>query len=154
MKGRPPKSTAEHQKAGTLNVTRHANRLQPPLLDTVPPAPEGFTQAQKDKWATICRTMIRDGILSDTYLHAIEHYCNAWKRWSEAAAEVDKTGLTFTTDTGQTKSNPAMQIEKEMLSLMMRILEQCGYTPRAAMSIKVTGDGKKDNDPFAEFLNN
>lgn len=102
----------------------------------------------------MCRTMIRDGILSDTYLHALEHYCNAWKRWSEAAAEVNKTHLTFTTKTGQNKGNPAVQIEKDLLSLMMRILEQFGYTPRSAMSIRVTGDGKKENDPFAEFLNN
>lgn len=154
MAGRRPKSTAEHIKDGTYNATKHRDRLKHPLLDTVPAPPADFNKAQKDRWNMICRMMIRDGQLSDTYLPALENYCNAWKRWSEAAKEVNETGLTFTTDTGQTKANPAVQIEKEMLSLMMRILEQFGYTPRAAMSIKVTGDGKKDDDPMNFLMDN
>jgi hypothetical protein len=44
-------------------------------------------------------------------------------------------------------------VEKDMLALMVRILEQFGYTPRAAMSMKSTGKEKQDDDP-AGFLDN
>lgn len=92
--------------------------------------------------------------MSDTYLMALEHYCNAWLIWDKAYTEVAKSGVTFSTDSGQIKTNPAVQVAKEMLALMMRILEQFGYTPRAAMSIKVTSEGKTDDDPLLNLNDN
>lgn len=150
--GRPPKSTAQHKADGTYNATKHRDRVQYPLLDTIPKPPTGFKQEQAAKWNTICATLHRDGMLSDTYLHLVELYCNAWQRWYEAKREVDKTGITFDTDSGQTKQNPAVAIEKEMMALQLRILQDLGYTPRAAMSMKTPGAGKQEDDPL-NFLN-
>lgn len=154
MKGRPPKPTAQHKKEGTYNAAKHRDRLTFPLLDSIPKAPHYFTGEQAEKWSRICSMLKRDDMLSDTYLELLERYCNAWLTWWKARIDVDANGITFNTDSGQTKQNPAVAIEKEMLSLMVRILEQFGYTPRAAMSIKVQGDGKKDEDPFNFLTDN
>ncbi len=151
--GRPPKSTAQHKADGTYHATKHRDRLKYPILDAIPKPPTGFTKEQVVKWNIICGTLQRDGMLSDTFLHLVELYCNAWKRWCEGAQEVDKTGITFGTDSGQTKQNPAVAIEKEMMALQLRILQDMGYTPRAAMSMKSTGQEKQDDDPLAFLLN-
>lgn len=152
MKGRRPKPTAQHKKEGTFNATRHGNRLTFSTLDELPPHPDYFTEGQAEKWNLFCRMLKRDEMLSDTYLELLERYCNAWLTWWKAKQEVDATGITFTTDSGQTKQNPAVAIEKEMLALMVRILEQFGYTPRAAMSMKQTGGKKEDEDHIMTLL--
>lgn len=152
MTGRRPKSTAQHKQEGTYNATKHRDRLAFPTLKGIPPPPSYFTKEQAAKWTGICKMLNRDGMLSDTYLELLERYCNAWQRWWEASQEVNEKGLTFGTDSGQTKQNPAVAIEKEMLALMLRILQDFGYTPRSAMSIKVPG-GNDEKDPLAELLN-
>jgi len=152
--GRPPKPSAEHQKKGTYRADRHAGRAADavPRLITIPAPPEYFTDGQRKKWTAICGMLKRDGMLADTYLELVERYCNCWQTWWKASQEVNKTGLTFSTEGGQIKQNPAVAIEKEMLSLMVRILNEFGYTPRSAMSIKVN-PVKEDDDP-AGFLDN
>lgn len=154
MKGRKPKTTERHKAEGTYDASRHRDRLRHPMLTYIPAPPSGFTDAQKKIWTGTCEMLLRDGQLTDTYLMALEHYCNAWLMWDKAAAEVAKSGITFSTDSGQTKTNPAVQVAKEMIALMMRILEQFGYTPRAAMSIKVTSEGKADDDPMLTLNDN
>jgi len=92
-------------------------------------------------------------MLSDTYLELLERYCNAWETWSKARVEVDQMGITLVSAKGGYYKNPAILVEKDMLALMVRILEQFGYTPRAAMSMKSTGKEKQEDDP-AGFLDN
>ena len=151
MAGRKPKSTAQHKAEGTYNATKHRDRLAFPMLDTIPKPPGYFTKEQVAKWNGICAMLKRDGMLSDTYLELLERYCNAWLTWWKARQDVDSKGLTYISNTGNPHQNPSVQIEKEMLALMLRILQDFGYTPRSAMAIKVPG-GKDDADPMAEFL--
>ncbi len=151
MAGRKPKSTAQHKAEGTYNATKHRDRLAFPMLDTIPKPPGYFTKEQVAKWNGICAMLKRDGMLSDTYLELLERYCNAWLTWWKARQHVDSKGLTYISNTGNPHQNPSVQIEKEMLALMLRILQDFGYTPRSAMAIKVPG-GKDDADPMAEFL--
>lgn len=152
MKGRPPKSTAQHKKDGTYNATKHRDRLTFPPLSDIPNPPDYFTDNQKSKWVLICNLLKRNDMLADTYLELLERYCNAWQTWWRAQQEVDATGITFTTDSGQTKQNPAVAIEKEMLALMVRILSEFGFTPRAAMSMKSHNSQKQDDDPIMALL--
>lgn len=151
--GRPPKSTAQHKREGTYNATRHGNRKQFPPLADIPPAPEYFTPWQVEKWNFTCRMLKEDDMLSDRYLSGLELLCNLWLRWWEAKQEVDATGLTFETDSGQRKQNPAVAIEKELMALWLRTLQDFGYTPRAAMSMKSHNSQKQDDDPIMALLN-
>lgn len=150
--GANAKTKEQHERDGTLNVTRHRDRIEYPKLKNAPKAPAYFTKEQAAKWNTICAMLKRDGMLSDTYLELLERYCNAWLTWWKAREEVDATGITFTTDTGQTKQNPAVAIEKEMLSLMVRILNEFGYTPRSAMAIKTPQNPADDGDPLTAIF--
>ena len=152
MKGRRPKSAAQHKADGTYHATKHRDRLTFPILDSIPKPPVYFNKEQAAKWNQICAMLQRDGMMSDTYLELLERYCNCWQTWSKARQEVDKMGITFIGKGGAAYKNPAVLVEKEMLALMVRILEQFGYTPRAAMSMKTTGQEKQDDDPLA-FLN-
>ena len=117
--GHNAKPTEKHKAEGTYNATKHRDRLAFPLL-TLEKAkalrPSYFVEGQTKLWNKICTYLDRDGMLSDTYLELLERYCNAWGTWWKARQEVDKTGITFTTESGQTKQSPAVAIEKEMLS--------------------------------------
>jgi len=150
--GHNAKPTEKHKAEGTYNATKHRDRLTFPVLDAIPKPPGYFTKEQVVKWNLFCTMLKRDGMLSDTYLELLERYCNAWLTWWKAHKEVDEKGITFDTGSGQTKQNPAVAIEKEMLALMLRILQDFGYTPRSAMAIKMPG-GKDEKDPMEEFLN-
>lgn len=150
--GQNAKTKEQHERDGTLNVTRHRDRIEYPKLKDVPKPPAYFTKEQAAKWNTICAMLKRDGMLSDTYLELLERYCNAWLTWWKARGEVDKMGLTFSTESGQTKQNPAVAIEKEMLSLMVRILNEFGYTPRSAMAIKTPQNAADNDDPLTAIF--
>lgn len=155
MKGRPPKSTAKHKEEGTYNATKHAKRLTHPIIDlndALRRKPDYFTEQQSEKWNSTCAMLNRDGMLSDTYLNLVELFCNAWHRWWLSKVEADAGGVVFTTDSGQTKQNPAVAIEKEQMALMLRILQDFGYTPRSAASIKVENKGGQEDD-ILNFLN-
>lgn len=92
-------------------------------------------------------------MLSDRFLTALESLCNVWQRWWEAKQNVDETGLTFHTDSGQLKQNPAVAIEKECMALLFRLLQDFGYTPRSSMALKDVGKGsKKEDDPLAALF--
>lgn len=150
--GQNAKSEAQLKQEGTYRKDRHAARLKVPLLDSIPPPPPYFTKQQTELWNKICAWMKRDNILSDTYTELIERYCNAWKTWDKARQDVDKNGVVFSTKSSQIKQNPAVAIEKEMLSLMLRILQEFGYTPRASNSVKVQADENAEKD-ILNFLN-
>ena len=150
--GHNAKTTANHERDGTLHSTRHRDRIDYPKLKDIPKAPAYFTKEQVAKWNLICTMLKRDGMLSDTYLELVERYCNAWLTWDKARREVDATGLTFTTDSGQIRQNPAVNIERESMVVMLRILVEFGYTPRSSMVIKAPKDVKADDDPLAEIF--
>lgn len=154
--GQNAKPVSEHQKNGTFNATRHKDRASDGYakLNAIPKPPTYFTKEQVGKWNTLCKFLLTDGMLCGQFLEGVERYCNAWLTWWEAVQEVRVTGLTFTTDTGQIRQNPAVNIEKEMLALMVRILNEFGYTPRSSMSLKITGGASEELDPLAAIKQN
>lgn len=154
--GNRSKPVSEHLKAGTYNVTRHKDRASDSYekLGAIPKPPAYFTKGQIEKWNTLCGYLYTDGMLCGQFLEGVERYCNAWQTWSEAVQNVRKIGITFTTKAGQIRQNPAVNIEKEMLALMLRILNEFGYTPRSSMSLKITGGTDKELDPLAAIKQN
>lgn len=150
--GHNAKTKEQHERDGTLNVTRHRDRIDYPKLRDIPNAPAYFTKEQAAKWKTICTFLKDDGMLSNRFLELVERYCNAWLTWDKARKDVDKNGITFSTKSGQIRQNPAVAIEKEMLALMLRILVEFGYTPRSSMVIKTPQGETDDGDPLAAIF--
>lgn len=150
--GHNAKTKSQHERDGTLNVTRHRDRIDFPKLKDAPKPPAYFTEGQAAKWSAICAMLKRDGMLSDTFLELVERYCNAWQMWNEARTNVVEKGLTYKSNTGNPHANPAVNIEKEMLTLMVRILNEFGYTPRSSMSIKTPQNPADDGDPLTAIF--
>lgn len=151
MAGRPPKSTEQHKRDGTYQATRHKNRVELPVSNKVPDPPAHLNKAQGEVWRRMCQLLIDANRLSDQFLPAIELYCECWKTYKDAVADVDINGLTFETDSGQVKVNPAVNIEKEMRAQMIRIIEQFGFTPRSNMTFKDPPKADEE-DPFMAIL--
>lgn len=147
-----PKTTEQHKLTGTYRKDRHENRVKLKQVDGVPPSPFE-DEYRTSRWVHYCELMQETHHLTQRHLDGIELMCNLDSDLIEVSENIKRTGITFTTETGQIKANPAVGIKLNIQSQMMRMYEQFGMTPRSSMNMKVPPDsGVKDTDPFEEVL--
>jgi len=69
---------------------------------------------------TIWRTILKDNDLEKGRLVVLKTALEAYDRLSEARKVIDETGLTYKTESGYMRPNPALQIEKEACSRFLQ----------------------------------
>lgn len=150
--GHNVKSTEELKRSGSYNATLHKNRVKLKEVDGVPPSPFE-DEYRTQRWVHYCELMQETHHLTQRHLDGIELMCNLDADWIEVSENIKRTGITFTTETGQIKANPAVSIKLNIQSQMMRMYEQFGMTPRSSMNMKALPEPDvKDTDPFEEVL--
>lgn len=125
MKGRKPKSTDQHKADGTLEKSRHANRVSAPAADGIPHAPANFDKRHRERWVETCEMLQSMNILSTTDNHAVRRYVelailadDAYQRHLETGEKEDR--ISYLQSVAQQK----------------KIMDDFGFTPRSRMSMK------------------
>lgn len=132
MKGRKPKTTAEHKANGTYQPARHADRLEVPTRETLPPAPAHFDKEHADEWQTLCRLLQGNGLLTDADLDAVQVYVE-----SKVTARRTYTVLVKEKFIQDGRKHPLHMVYSDAVKTMRALSDQFGLNPRARMSIKV-----------------
>jgi phage terminase small subunit len=69
-----------------------------------------------------------------------------------ALAEVKRDGLSYTTDSGQTKSHPSIDSAMRFTGILMNLIDRFGFNPKARQALKI-GEEEKPEDKLGGFLN-
>lgn len=154
--GQNVKPTKELKANGTFRPAYHANRVDVPVLDGIPPAPKLFDAAHRKKWDEVCGKLHKYGLLTKNDLDAVAVFVQTWEMAAESLADIQKNGMTLWIESaGGSKpvTNPAFRQYMECQKLLKPLFEQFGFTPRSRMGLKVEKPATEDGD-LLDFLNN
>lgn len=149
---RPPKTSDELKKNGTFRPAYHADRKAFELLKDVPPPPDTFDKARTDYWNHFCSRLISSGLLTAQHLDAVKMLCSLHVDLDELNKQIQAEGITFHTDSGQIKANPAYALKLQTQAQILSTYDKFGFTPRASMNFKNPPQAAKETDPFEELV--
>lgn len=159
MAGRKPLPTAAKQLRGNPGK-RPINKAEPKPHVGAPEMPAGLCAAAQVEWARIVPELLAMKVLTTDNGAALAAYCQAFARWLQAEAEIDKNGITFVSMfvtkagdlvSGDIKKNPAVTVSSDCVKIMGKFLGEFGMTPSSRSRLQVAAQGE-EVDPMEEFL--
>jgi P27 family predicted phage terminase small subunit len=88
----------------------------------VPKAPAGLSKAAAAFWRQVCL----EYEFTVEALKYLEAGCQAFDRWQQARAEIDKSGLLYSDRFGQLRASAAVAIERDSRQSMVLCLKKLG----------------------------
>lgn len=140
------KSKEELKANGTYRPAYHANRLEAPVVDEVPPPPADFDKEHADKWKAVCALLKDADILANADIDAVRLYVESVIMAKRNWAILQREGFVV-----DGKKHPAHLVYESATKMAKALFEQFGFTPRARMGMKVQPK-KKETDPVADLL--
>lgn len=145
--GRPPKPTALKIVQGNPGK-RALNTSEPQPRRETPTCPAWLSVEAKREWRKMTPELERLGLLTVIDGAALAGYCQAYARWKQAEALLDREGLVITTQSGYSQPHPAVAIAQKSLALVRAFCSEFGLTPAARSSLHVAPLDKPES-PFA-----
>lgn len=134
MKGRKP---------STISILEDA-------ITEAPKPPGWLSKEAKAEWKRIAPLLVSRGILTTGDLGTLEGYCVAYGTVRQSERTLQIEGITFATDKGLLKRNPAVAIQADAQNRMLRYATELGLTPvsrsRPAVRSKSDDDGPSPLD--------
>lgn len=159
MAGRKPLPTAAKQLRGNPGK-RPINKAEPKPQVGAPEMPAGLCAVAQVEWARIIPELEAMKVLTRVDGSALAAYCQAFARWLQAEAEIDRNGITFISMflnkdgeavAGDIKKNPAVTVSSDCVKIMGKFLAEFGMTPSSRSRLQVAAQGD-EVDPMEEFL--
>lgn len=144
--GQNIKSKEELKANGTYRPAYHANRLEAPTIDALPPAPPDFDEEHTEKWNQVCGLLFDADILAKADVDAVRLYVEAVIMAKRSWKDLQTEGYVL-----EGKKNPAHLIYAEATKTARALFDQFGFTPRARMGMKVEPK-KEKTDPVADLM--
>ena len=144
--GQNIKSKEELKANGTYRPAYHANRLEAPTIDALPPAPPDFDKEHRAKWDEVCGLLFDADILAKADVDAVRLYVEAVIMAKRSWKDLQQEGYVV-----DGKKNPAHLIYAEATKTARALFDQFGFTPRARMGMKVEPK-KEKTDPVADLM--
>jgi len=115
------------------------------------PYPAWLKGKARQEWKRITPELRRLGLLTIVDRAALAAYCQAYTRWVEAEAIVEKEGLIFTTDKGYLQQRPEVGIAQKAMQIMKAFAAEFGLTPASRTRISVS-QKPEPQDPMEGFI--
>jgi P27 family predicted phage terminase small subunit len=142
--GRPPVPTKILEARGSRWAERRDGEVQFP--PGAPGCPEWLSPEAKAEWKRVCADLEASGVLCRVDRAMLTAYCEAWAEFHEAEKEVQESGRTYETVTGQRKVSPWVQVKNAASARLERLSQQFGFSPSARARVKgpdrPAGDGE------------
>ena len=139
-RGRKPKPTHVHLLNGNpskLNLEERSNQetdASRSRLYDIPEAPEWLDPASKAEWNRVAAELIKNGIMTELDVTALEMYCKSYSRWKEAERQMDaaKTTIMKTGKDGTyLQQLPQVSIAQKYQKICQSWMAEFGLTPSA-----------------------
>jgi len=131
MKGRKPKTRAEHRLDGTYNPTRHAGTVPDPGGRVTEEPPADLPELARDFWRAVAPMLNKMGVGKAADERALYQAAMQWYRLQNAWTEIrENGGETYICEkTGNPKRLPAGITAKDMEDRLFRWYSEVGLTP-------------------------
>lgn len=138
--GRPPKPAALKQLAG--NPGNRPISPEPEPTKGAPNPPGDLTPEAFAEWCRIVPELEAIGLLAKVDRAYLVAYCEAWSNFCEAREAVREHGTLVQGRDGNLVKNPATQVMKDSLEMMLKYGTQFGLSPtaRARMTFSIPQD--------------
>lgn len=147
--GRPPKPTGLKRLHGNPGK-RKLNAAEPKPDVSLPSCPTWLSGEAKAEWKRVAKSLHECGLLTAVDRAALAGYCQAWARWSEAEAAIEREGRVLMSAKGSPYLNPELVAASMALKEVLAFATQLGMTPSARTRIKV--DPPKKDKSLADIL--
>lgn len=133
-RGPPPKPTNLRILHG--EEERRINRDEPQPDGPATP-PDYMSAESRLIWDELAPGLIRVGLLTAWDAHQFAAYCETVVKYERAAVLVNDSGMLVKGRRDGIVRNPAMQIYREMATLMRVYAQEFGLTPSARVQIRL-----------------
>src|SRR4051794_13741550 len=93
------------------------------------PCPPNLPPAAKTEWLRVSQELAELGILSRFDRSVLMMYCCSFASWSEAVAEIEKSGAIVTLPNGYKQANPYLAVLSKQSAILLRACRELGFTP-------------------------
>jgi P27 family predicted phage terminase small subunit len=156
--GRKPLPTAVKRANGNPGKRRlNSKEAEPSMARPIPPS--HLSEEAEIEWERVSRELAAAGLLSLVDRSALAAYCQAYGRWVQAEAALQKmkneaNGLVVKTKSGNIIQNPLVGVANKAMADVVRYAAEFGMTPSARSRIEVGGSTLGAPQTAAdEFLN-
>ena len=116
-----------------------------PKPDAGAEMPDGLSPAAQKHWVKISDQLERCGLLTQVDAAALELYCEAYARWKDALAKIDRDGMVVPSPKGYPLISPYLSIANRAHEQMVVLLKEFGMTPAARSKVTVASPKEKEN---------
>lgn len=160
--GRPRKSTADHERDGTLRYDRHAARMREPKFGGAPKRPRHLKGEAKKFWDFVVPRLVEKGVATEIDAPALEMMAVAWAEYRNAVDVKLEPWIVFVED--EFGGMEPQERHPTLKDLRQRQMVICGWqrawteiaakfgltpTDRAKLEIDL---GEDQGNPFEQFL--
>lgn len=152
MPGPNPKPTQLKKLTGSWRAD--LNKFEPKPMQGKFPAPEHFSDVEKDMWYQISDVLYRMGVLTEADQMALEQLVVSWKLYRDSVKLIRDRGTTIIieTKTGQNYEQVAPWVTqaRNALSDLLKLQDRFGLNPSARTKLQA----EKMQDDSEAFLQN
>ena len=143
--GRAKRGTGNRPKPGEARRPASTTLVLPPEMlvetpDPYPP-PSGLPELVHHVWKSIIKDLGGSNHMRESYLPALQAYCEAVYIHAEASANIHQFGILVKGPNGPV-ANPLIRVQKDAAATMLRYADTLGLTPAARIRLglmEVTG---------------
>lgn len=141
LRGRPPKTRAQHAAAGDPSKCGADKRAEPVPRSAEPQCPEYFDAEARKFWEEVAAELKALGHFYNADRAIIEAYCLAYRNLLLAEKDIQAGGIVEATLQGS-KKNPAVAVMTESAKKIQELGSLLGLNPIARARIGI-GRGKE-----------
>lgn len=121
---------------------RPLNDKEPKPKAEAPRCPSILSPDAKKHWRTIVKQLAAAKIMTKLDTDALAIYCEAYARWADANAHLQKFGIVVKTPKGWPMQSPYLSISNKAFEQMKGMLSEFGMTPSSRTKVSVVDEGK------------
>ena len=99
-------------------------------MKTTPKAPRHLSEPSRNWW----RSCLKTYVLEPHHLRLLQSAAECWDRQQQARSILDREGITFIDDRGNTRAHPAVSIERDARIGFARLIRELDLDVEAPAS--------------------
>jgi P27 family predicted phage terminase small subunit len=104
------------------------------------------------EWHRFRKSLEAAGTLERTDPMIVHMWVHAWSNYQAAQRDIQESGITLVSITGELRRNPACVVVKQSADTMHDILNLCGLTPKSSKLRGPSSELSEDEAAWAELL--
>lgn len=116
--------------------------------------PVDIEKEAKDYMKDVILMLDSNGLMKNVDTAALTMLARNYSMFIKASKQLERDGLTVTSDRGNISPHPAIKIAKDAQIQAMKVMEKFGLTAKDRTKIAKLNSGDKELSPLEQFVKN